>query len=155
MGLNASSMFPEGIIKMTNGGVDFDTHTLRAVLVKASFANTTLTDTNRDAFDFLNDIPSADRSKAANFVVINTADIVKDAANNNVNYAGGTVSLAFTVVTSGTSCRGIVVFKSSSGTESACPVLCYNHLAANVTADGGTVTVTLHADGLFRASYAA
>ena len=86
-------------------------------------------------------------------VVLNTADANNDTTNDNVTFGDGTVSMAYTVVTSGVSCRGMVFFKSSSGTETVCPIISYNHFSANVTADGGTVTVTLNADGIFRASY--
>lgn len=152
-GLNASVVFPNGLKKISEGTFDFDDATIRCVLVKKSFGNTTLTATNLDGFDFLDDIPSGDRSKNSAFPVLTTNDIVIDGANNHVNYGSGTTAVSFTVVTNGTSCRGVVFFKSSSGTESQCPIISYSHFNANVTADGGTVTVTLNADGIFRLSY--
>jgi len=152
MSLNKSSMFAEGVRRLGNGSIDFDTHVIKAVLMRTSFANTTFTDANRDAFDFLDDIPTADRAKDGAFPTLAAADIVMDAANNNVKYADGTTTISFTVVPTSLPVRGVVIFKSS-GAESASPVICYNHFTAAATSDGGTVTVTLNADGLFRASY--
>lgn len=154
MGLiNKSSMFPEGIIRLHNGTVDYDTgRPIRAILVLDSFLDTTFIETNRDAFDFVNDIPAADRATSL-FKALGTNDIVKDATNDNVNFSPGTVNLTYPTVTSGNACRGVVVFKSDTGGEATSPLLCYANFTASVAADGGTVTVTLNADGIFRVSY--
>jgi hypothetical protein len=151
-GLNKSTMFAEGIKAVTNGSVDWDTDVIKAVLMKESFANTTLTDTNRDQFNALNDLPAADRADPE-FATV-TADIGISSVSDNVRYGDGTSTIEFATVSSGNVCRGIVVFMSSvGGAASDCPVLCYNHFTAAVTADGGKVQVTMAAQGIFRVSY--
>jgi hypothetical protein len=144
-------MFPEGVVRLHDGTIDFDGDAIFACLVKASFANTTLDDTNRDAFNYFDDIPAADKSSTT-YKAFGTNDIRIDTTDDNVQFAEGTVSLTFPTVASGNSCRGILTYKSS-GASSASPIICYSHFTANVTADGGTVTVNLAADGLFTLSY--
>lgn len=149
--LNKSSMFAEGIKALNSGGVDFDTNTIKAVLMKQSFIGTTFNETARDTWDMLNDVPAADRAKNT-FTTITTADVVVDTANDDVNFAGGTVTISFPTVTNGTECGGLVIFRSQAQ-ETTSELICVSKFASTVTADGGKVTVTLHADGLFQASY--
>ncbi len=151
-GLNTSVMFAEGVKRIADGTIDLDTNVVRALLVKKSFANTTLTETAKDTFDFLDDIPSGDRSKDQK-VIVTTKDLVKSNADDKIYYAGGTTKITFTVVPNGVSCRGIVVFASLSANETGCPLISYNHFTANVTADGGSVDVNFDANGLIKFSY--
>jgi hypothetical protein len=144
-------MFANGIKSLTNGGIDFDTDTIKAALMKQSFVATSFNETARDAWDFLNDIPDADIAKNT-FKTVTTCDIVIDSTNDNVDFAGGTVSLTFPTVTNGTECGGILIFKSLAQ-ETTSPLICFSKFASTVTADGGTVTVTLNTNGLFRASF--
>jgi len=145
-------MFATGIVSLSDGSIDFDTDTIRCVLMKKSFIGTSFNETTRDGWGFLVDIPDADIAKSGTFKAIGTNDIVIDTTNDDVNYAGGTVSATFPTVTANVVCEGIVVFKSLA-TETLSPLICVNKFSAEKTADGGTFTVNLNADGLFQASF--
>lgn len=144
----ASVVFANGIKKLADGSIDFDTHVIRACLVKSSY-NTTV---NKDTHDFLNDVPSADRASST-FKVISSPTISVSASADKVFFGENIVTITFPTVANGVKCGGIVVFKSSGSTTTASPIICYDTFGSVVTADGGTVTVTVHANGLFQASY--
>lgn len=149
-------MFAEGIRALTTGQVDFDTDTIKAILMRASFENTSLTETAKDTWNFMASLPAADRADVTGggdlIKVIGTTDVVINTTNDMVNHAPGTVSLTFLSVSSGVNCHGIAIFKSAT-TEAVSELLCYNDFTTTVQGDGGTITVTLNADGLFRCSY--
>lgn len=144
----ASTMFANGIKKLSDGSIDFDgSNVIRAVLTKSSY-NTTI---NKDTHDFLDDVPSGDRASGT-FKVIGSRTITVSPGGDKVFFAGP-ATVTYPTVTNGLKVGGVVIFKSSSGTESACPLICYCQFSANLTADGGTVTVTFNTSGIFQSAY--
>jgi hypothetical protein len=145
-------MFSEGIKGLTDGTIDWDTDTIRAVLMLSSFGGTTLTATNVEAFDAWADLPVADKAAGVadtNKTVTVTADIIVVSASDKLNYGDGTTTIVFATVAAGQECKGIVIYKSGGGDQ----LICYNHFTSAVTADGGSVNVTIDTKGLFRVSY--
>lgn len=144
----ASQFFGIAIKKLNDGTMDWDTlGSVRAVLVKSSY-NSTI---NADTHDFLNDVPSGDRASAT-FKLITTR-AVNISATANKQFFDGVATLTYPTVTNGTKCGGIVIFKSSAASTTSCALFCYCQFSANVTADGGTVTVNKPTNGYFQASY--
>lgn len=144
----ASGMFAKGIQGLCTGRIDWDTHTIRAILVKSSYDSTPQFDTH----EFVSDIPAADRADGTTAQQITGVSSI-DGAGNDVEFDHNAASISFPTVTTGQRIGGIVVFKSSSTTESECPLICYNKLTANVTSDGGTFTVNFATEGIWKASY--
>jgi hypothetical protein len=144
-------MFAEGAKGLLDGRFSLTTDTVKCALMKQSFVGTTFTETVRDTYNFFASIPDADIAKNT-FKAIGTKDTTIDTTNNDVNFASDTVSVTFPSVTDTTVVGGIVVFRSATS-EGVSDLICFNKFASTTTADGGTVTVTLNADGLFQASF--
>jgi hypothetical protein len=146
-------MFAEGVKGLLDGRFSLTAggDTIKCALMKQSFVGTTFTETVRDTYNFFASIPDADIAKNT-FKAIGTSGSVIDTTADDVNFASATVSVTFGSVTDTTVVGGIVVFRSAT-TEGASDLICFNKFASTTTADGGTVTVTLNADGLFQASF--
>jgi hypothetical protein len=112
-----------------------------------------LNETNRDTWDFLNDISSNHFAKTGSYQVIVTTDISVIGASDDVRFGDGlTSALTFPTVTNNNVARGIIVFRSGA-TTTLSELICYNRLTAVVTANGGPINITPPANGLFSLSY--
>jgi hypothetical protein len=150
MGLGVSSMFAEGIKGLTTGLIDWDTHVIKAHLMKFSYDDVTFTESARDTHVDLADVPANDRMGDSTTISSPNATII--AANDDVVFGSNITDITFPAVTAGTTIGGIVVFVSSA-TEGASQLICYNRFTTSVKTDDTDVKVTLNASGFFKASY--
>ena len=139
----ASAWFRKGITDLVGGNLDIDgttSHPIRAELVTSQnidfstavyLSNVTRTDAGNNV-----DVPDAMRVSSTAF---------------EFGAAAGT--LAFTTVTADAIAKGIVIYHSADEDAAACPLIVYDEFSGSVTADGGTMTITLDGDGWGKATY--
>lgn len=141
-----ASWYANGIKGHHDGSIDWDTSTIKGVLVRDTYTP------DFDTHDNLDDIPSAQRAGGTSFQNLNSRVINIDAANNEIEFDTDGANLVFPTVTNGHVCRAVVVFVDS-GVESTSRLISYNQLASDVVADGGSVTITIPAEGYNKITY--
>lgn len=132
----ANALYDKGREGFLDGSIDWDTDNIKAVLVDtATYTVNLATD------DFLDDIPAGERVATSGNLTSKTV-------------TGGTADAAdvtFSAV-SGDQCEAIVLYKDT-GTASTSRLIAYIDTASSglpVTPNGGDITVTWNASGIFK-----
>lgn len=132
----ASFNFNFGIRAIVTGAIDLDTDSFKMLLTNS----TVLGETEKDTFDFRNDITTevtgTGYTAGGNAVTLTVAAV--DAANNDVEITASAVSWAASTITA----TGAVIYKARGGASSADEVLCYLDFGGSVASTNGTFTVT-------------
>jgi hypothetical protein len=132
----ASFNFNAAIRALVTGGIDLDTDSFKMLLVTSA-----LGETEKDGFDFRNDIVNEVASgngytTGGSACTLTVAAV--DTANNDVEVTCGAVSWPGASI----SAAGAVIYKSRGGASSADELLCFIDFGGTVTSTGATFTVT-------------
>lgn len=131
----ASFNFNFGIRGIVTGAIDLDTDSFKMLLVSS-----VLTETEKDAFDFRNDIinevTGTGYTAGGNAVTLTVAAV--DGPNNDVEITASAVSWPTSTITA----LGAVIYKARGGASSADDVLCFLDFGGSVASTNGTFTVT-------------
>lgn len=133
----ASFNFNAMVHKTVTGAIDFDTDTFKMLLTNG----TVLGETEKDTFDFRNDIVTEvangnGYTTGGNSVTLTVA--AADATNNDVEITASAVSWPTSTITA----TGAVIYKSRGGVSSADELVCYIDFGGTVSSTNGTFTVT-------------
>lgn len=131
----ASFNFNNMVHKALTGGIDFDTDTFKMALVTS-----VLTETEKDSFDFKDDVVNEvangnGYTTGGNTVTLTVA--APDGANNDVEITASSVSWPTSTITA----VGAVIYKDT-GTPGTSPVVCFIDFNGSVSSTNGTFTVT-------------
>ncbi len=127
----ASALYPIGKKAVLDAGVNFDTDTIKAVLIDTG------TYTYSAAHDFYNDLSG----------VVGTAQTIANTTTTAGTFDGDNVT--YTAV-SGATVEAIVLFKDT-GNVATSALIAYidSGTGLPVTPNGGDITVSWHASGIF------
>lgn len=132
----ASFNFNFGIRNVVTGAIDLDTDTFWMLLT----TGTVLGETEKDTFDFRNDITTETTgtgyTTGGQVCTLTVAAV--DAANNDVEVTCAPV----TWTTATISATGAVIYKRRGGAASADELLCYIDFGGTVTSTAGNFVVT-------------
>ena len=131
----ASFNFNAAIHKIVTGAIDLDTDSFKMLLLSS-----VLTETEKDAFDFRNDIVNevTGTGYTAGGAACTLTVAAVDTVNNDVEITCAPVNWAAATITA----LGAVIYKARGGASSADEVLCFIDFGGTVTSTGGTFTVT-------------
>jgi hypothetical protein len=132
----ASFNFNFGIRNVVTGAIDLDTDSFKMMLVTSA-----LGETEKDTFDFRNDITNEvangnGYTTGGNAVTLTVAAV--DAPNNDIEVTASAVSWSSATITA----VGAVIYKARGGASSADELLCYLDFGGTVSSTSGTFTVT-------------
>lgn len=134
----ASGVYSTAVKAFIDGDIDFLADTIKATLVDAADYTVDLT-----AHNFMDDVPGGARATngtgtlASKTSTISTNVITVDAADLVLSSVSGDQSEA------------VVIWKDAGGADSANPVIAYLELSSAVTPNGGNITLSWSASGLF------
>lgn len=128
----ASLIYNSAIDDMARGLIDFDTDTVKAMLVTLSYTANKDTHDRRD--DITNEVSGTGYTAGGNTSVVT---VTKDTANDKVTIQLGAVSWPTSTITA----RGCVYYKSRGGASSADELIAYNDFGSNVNSTGGSFSV--------------
>lgn len=129
----ANALYPEFKENLLKGNIDFDTATVKIVLVDLADY------TYSAAHDALNDVAAGARVATATLTSITTTDGVFDAADATFTAVTGDVSEA-------------LILYVDSGVESTSWLIAFFDTGVTglpVTPNGGDITITFNASGIF------
>lgn len=131
----ASFNFNAGIRAIVTGAIDLDTDSFKMMLLSSA-----LTETEKDAFDFRNDIVNevTGTGYTAGGAAVTLTVAAVDTVNNDVEITCSSPSWASATI----SAAAAVIYKSRGGASSADELLCHIDFGGTVTSTGGTFTVT-------------
>lgn len=131
----ASFNFNAAIHKIVTGLIDLDTHTFKMLLT----SGTVLGETEKDTFDFRNDITTevTGTGYTAGGAACTLTVAAVDNTNNDVEVTCAAVSWPTSTITA----TGAVIYKNT-GTAATDEVLCYIDFGGTVSSTGATFTVT-------------
>ena len=144
----AGFLFQTGVRKLAVGDIDWNTSTIKLILMKKG-AGASL---DQDTHDFFDDIKVGKRAGAADKIVTITGS-TDMGTPNRVLLKATVTSVTFNTVSTD-SIEGYVIYKESGGASNTDPLLAYNTLTSIVDSDGGSFKVTFDSDGLIRMSFA-
>lgn len=130
----ANSLYTQGKANLLAGNIDWDADTIKTSLVDgASYTPNTSTD------DFYNDVSAGEAAVSSAMGSKTTTNGVADAAD-----------VTFSAVASGPACEYLVVWDDTT-VPTTSPLICLYDTATGlpVTPNGGDITVTWNASGLF------
>lgn len=121
----ANAVYPKGLEGLLDGSIDWDTHTIKAVLVTSGYTYNT-------AHDNLDDVTAGLR-------VATSGALAGKTATNGVANAN---ALTLTAV-SGSAVAAIILYKEVAGNESQSRLICYIDTASGlpVTPNGGDIVI--------------
>jgi len=125
-----------------DGGVDWDTDTIKVALVTSAYVP------NIDSHTFFSDITNevvGTGYTAGGGTLLNCA-VTVDNSNDWAKYDADD----YTWTTASITARGAVVYKSLGGDAHVSPVICYVDFGADKTSSAGDFTIQWHADGVFK-----
>lgn len=130
------SGFDNGLTKVNfaSGG-----DTIKVALVTSSYTP------DFDAHDFFNDITNEITSSGytAGGATLGSQTVTLNTTDNRIVFDGADTSWASSSITA----RGAVVYKST-GDSATSPLIAYIDFTTDRTSDGGTFTITWHANGI-------
>ena len=131
----ASFNFNAMVRSTVTGGIDFDTDSFKMLLVTS-----VLTETEKDGFDFRNDIVNEvangnGYTTGGNAVTLTVA--ATDNTNNDVEITASAVSWPTATITA----VGAVIYKNT-GTAATDNLICFIDFSGSVSSTNGTFTVT-------------
>lgn len=132
----ASFNFNAAIHKIVTGAIDLDTDSFKMMLITSA-----LTETEKDSFDFRNDIINEvangnGYTTGGNACTLTVAAV--DNTNNDVEVTCAAVSWPTSTITA----AAAVIYKARGGLASADELLCHLDFGGNVSSTNGTFTVT-------------
>lgn len=142
----ASALYNSGKVKLGNGAIDWDTDTIKLMLVTSSYTP------NIDSDEFIDDVSANEVANSGSYsaggVTLTTA-VTQDNTNDRAIY-DATDLTGGSAITSFTGQFRYAVFYKSTGTPSTSPVICYiDFTGAAVSVVGSTITITWDAAGVF------
>lgn len=148
----ASNVFNSALVRIMNGGIDFDTHDIRAKLL---MTNTTA-DTQKDAINNVSDITTLDVSNATGYAdvalaseAVNTDDTNDraefDAADISFTGLGGDASRAY---------QGVLLYKYVDGTNANDIPIAFVEFTSTIPSTATQVNVPWNAEGILQLAQA-
>lgn len=128
----ASAIYPKAKDLLGEGDLDFLVDTIKVILVDTG------TYTYSAAHDFIDDVTGTG----------GTAQTITNPTWVNGLFDGDNVT--FTAVAGTVSYEALVIFKETAGASSTDPVIAYIDGFTAVTSNGGDITVTFNASGIFQ-----
>jgi len=138
-------MFGNAIKKAFEGLIDFDTDTIKAMLVTSVY--TPNQDTHDNVDDVTNEVVGTGYT-AGGQTLANCA-IAVDSVNDRVEFDADNPSWANSTITA----RGMVIYKDT-GTPGTSPLICYIDFGEDKISSAGAFTATINAEGIFYIGYA-
>lgn len=136
--------------RLLKGDVDFDTQDIRAMLV---MTNTTA-DTDQDS-NVVNDITTLDEYDGAGYsrAALASETVNQDNANNRAEFDAADFTFGATVAAGTRQAAGIVLYRHVDGTAANDQLIAYIDSGGFPFAgNGGSVSVTVNAEGLLQAT---
>ena len=128
----ASLIYNSCLYDESTGAIDFDTDTIKAMLVTSSYAPNK--DTHLKRSDVTNEVTGTGYTAGG---VAVTATVAKDTSLDRVIVTLGQISLPSSTITA----RGCVYYKSRGGASSADELIAYNDFGADITTTSQTFFV--------------
>lgn len=128
----ASLIYNSAIDDMARGNIDFDTDTVKAMLVTLDYVADK--DVHDKRNDITNEVTGTGYTAGGN---VSTVTVTKDTANDKVTIQLGVVTWPTSTITA----RGCVYYKSRGGASSADELIAYNDFGSNVNSTGGSFSV--------------
>lgn len=125
----ASVIYLSCIEDSAKGSIDFDTDTIKIMLVSSSYTPDKLTHTKRSSVT--NEVSGAGYTTGGTTC---TCTATKSTANNEITLTFGAVNWPTASITA----RGAVYYKSRGGASSADELIAYNDFGTNITSAGAT-----------------
>lgn len=131
----ASFNFNAGIRAIVTGAIDLDTDSFKMLLITSA-----LTETEKDGFDFRNDIVNevTGTGYTAGGAAVTLTVAAVDTANNDVEITCSSPSWPAATI----SAAAGIIYKSRGGASSADELLCHIDFGGTVVSTNGTFTVT-------------
>lgn len=126
-----------------NGGIDWDTDTIKVALVTSSYSPNIDTHDNFD--DVTNEVTGTGYTAGGATLASTTATV--DTTNDRASYDAADTSWATSTITA----RGAVIYKST-GTASTSKLICYIDFGSDVTSTASNFSITWNANGILTLS---
>lgn len=123
------------------GGIDWDTDTIRCMLVTATYA------ASQDNDDYVNDVTNevAGTGYTAGGAALANLTVTQDNTNDLAMLDANDVTWAASTITA----RAAVLYKDT-GTPATSPLIAYIDFGSNQTSTNGNFTIQWHANGIIR-----
>lgn len=135
----ASVLYNAGRTALVNGGVDWDTHTIKVALVTSSY--TPDVDTHENYDDLTNEVANGNGYTTGG-ATLGSASIAADNTANRAKLDGADVSWTSATITA----RAAVIYRDT-GTPSTSTLIAYVDFGEDKTSSGGTFLITWSSDG--------
>jgi hypothetical protein len=146
----ASGVYSEFLVQACQGNILWKASggsTLKAQLTNSSYV---FTNTLAETHDFRDDV-TGDKTAGTTDQTLTLVDPATDTTNNQVELDASN-DLTYTAVASGT-VAGIVIYKNVGSASTDNLVAYFDFSGGNITANGGDIVVSFHADGCIAYAY--
>ncbi len=122
-------------------GIDYDTDTLKVMLVTSSYTP------NADTHDFVDDVTNevVGTGYTAGGATLGSKTVTLDTANDRVDFDAADTAWTVATITA----RAAVLYKDT-GTASTSPLIAYYDFGSDKVSTGGTFQITWNSSGLLR-----
>lgn len=148
----ASNVFNSALVRIFNGGIDFDTNDFR---VKLLMTNTTA-DTEKDAINFVSNITTLDLCDASGYADVQlTGEAVNtDDVNNRAEFDANDVSFTGLGGNATRNYQGVLLYKYVDGTNANDIPVAFIEFTTPIPSTATQVDIPWNAEGILQLSQA-